>query len=110
MCEIKFSEAKWGNDTLYVEISETNSIVDYHYRIKIVDGHFNINYWYQTTMDTAIREIRTIEQRLILDNSELKKGEVIRGHTEYIGQCIEGCVDAEMKPIRIAGNFKVTVK
>jgi hypothetical protein len=110
MCEIKFSEAKLEKDTLHIEIFETNSLLDYHYKIKVVDGYFRINYWYQTTLDSSIREIKTIEQRLVLDKGRFKKGEVIKGHTEYIGQCIKGCNDAEMKPIHITGNFKATVK
>jgi len=110
MCEIKFSEAKIENDTLDVEIFETNSITDYHFRIKLEDGRFGISYWYQMTLDTAVREIKTIKQILVLDKGEFKSGEVIRGYTEYIGQCTKGCVDVEMEPIHIKGNFKVTVK
>ena len=110
MCEIKFSEAKFENDTINIEIHETNSIVDYHYKIKVIDGNFKINYWYQTTMDTAIREIQTIKQILILDKARFERGEVVKGHTEYIGQCVKGCVEAELAPIHIKGNFKVTVE
>jgi hypothetical protein len=110
MCDIEFAEAKLEHDTLSIEVSQTNSIDDYHYKIKIINGHFMINYWYQTTMDTSIRVIQTLKQTLILNNSKFKKGETIKGHTEYIGQCIKGCVTDEMKPIHIKGNFKITVR
>jgi hypothetical protein len=110
MCEIKFSDAKLINDTLHLEISETNSVADYHYKIQVFEGRFKIKYWYQTTIDTSIRDVTTIKQRLVLDKRRFKKGDVIRGHTEYIGQCIEGCLEEEMQPIHISGDFKATVK
>jgi len=109
MDEIKFTEAKLKNDTLNILIFEANTIFDYKYKIKIIDDEFKINFWYQTTIDTTEREIKTVKQTLILDKKEFKKGQEIRGHTEYEGQCIKGCATDE-KPIIIKGNFKVTVE
>ncbi|MBN8577378.1 MAG: hypothetical protein J0L66_10575 [Cytophagales bacterium] len=109
MDEIKFSEARIESDTLDILLYETNSIFDYKYKIKIVDGKFKIDFWYQTTIDTIDREIRTLKQTLILNKREFKKGDEIRGHTEYEGQCIKGCSTDE-NPIIIKGNFKVKVE
>jgi len=109
MNEIKFSEAKIKDDTLDILLFETNSVFDYKYKIKIVDNKFKIDFWYQTTIDTTGREIKTLKQILILNKKEFKKGQEIRGHTEYEGQCIRGCI-ADENPIIIKGNFKVKVE
>jgi hypothetical protein len=109
MDEMKFAEARLKDDTLNILIFETNTIFDYKYKIKIVDDEFKIDFWYQTTIDTTDREVKTIKQTLVLNRREFKRGQEIRGHTEYEGQCVSGC-DGDEKPIVIKGNFKVTVE
>lgn len=108
MDEIKFTEADLRADTLNIEIFETNPVFDYKYRIRVINGDFNISFWYHTTIDSTVREIKTLEQSLILSGKEFKKGQEIRGYTEYKGECIKGCAkDKEL--IYIKGNFKATI-
>jgi hypothetical protein len=109
MDEIKFTEARLNQDTLNVLIYETNTIFDYKYKIKIIKDKFRIDFGYKTTIDTTERQIKTVKQTLILNKKEFKKGQEIRGHTEYEGQCVIGCA-ADEKPIVIKGNFKVMVE
>jgi hypothetical protein len=109
MDEIKFTEATLDQDTLNILIFGTNAIFDYKYKVKIIKDKFKINFWYQTTIDTTVREIKTLKQTLSLNKKDFGKGQEIRGRTEYEGQCIKGCA-ADDKRIIIKGNFKVTVE
>ena len=88
MYAIRFTEATRKGDTIYVHIHETNTVYDYDYDLKIVDQKFSANFWYQVTIDSAVRKIETLESKLILKTKNFKKGSFLVGYIEYKGRCV----------------------
>lgn len=108
MYAIRFSDAKTKGDTIYVHIHETNTVYDYDYDLKIVDGKFSANFWYQVTIDSALRKIETLESKLIVKTKSFKKGSFLIGYTEYKGRCISLFDKNEIYIVR--GTFKVRLE
>lgn len=108
MYDIKFAEARMRGDTIIIQIHDTNTIFDYKYDLKIIQDKFLVDFWYQTTIDTAVRKIETVEGNLTLRNKRYKKGSELIGYTEYKGRCVT-YFDKD-KIYIIKGTFKVRLE
>lgn len=108
MYSIKFAKGKIKGDTIIIVIHDTNTIYDYKYDLKILRDKFSVNFWYQTTMDTAVRKIETIESKLMLKTKAYKKGAILTGYTEYKGRCVTLFDKNEIYIVR--GTFKVRLE
>lgn len=108
MYAIRFAETKRKGDTIYIQIHETNTLYDYDYDLKIVDQKFSPNFWYQVTIDSAVRKIETLESMLILKTKSFKKGSILVGYLEYKGRCVSFFDKNEIYTIK--GTFKVRLK
>jgi hypothetical protein len=103
-------KSSWGQikgDTVEIQLYNTSPGFYHEYVIKIWKTSFNIAYNYKTSGDPHVREIITDSATLVLNTKRLKKGQTIRGHTEYRGRCTKGCGIEEYK---IAGNFAVVLE
>jgi hypothetical protein len=108
MYDIKFAEAKTRGDTIVIEIHDTNTIFDFKYDLKIIQDKFSVDFWYQTTIDTAMRKIETVDGKLILRNKRYRKGAELIGYTEYKGRCVSYFDKNEIYIIK--GTFKVRLE
>ena len=108
MYAIRFSEAKVKGDTIYVHIHETNTVYDYDYDLKITDQKFSANFWYQVTIDSAVRKIETLESKLTLKTKDFKTGDFLVGYIEYKGKCVSFFDKDEIYVVR--GTFKVRLE
>jgi hypothetical protein len=109
MRQLRFSEGKLENDTVKILVFETNTIYDYEYNLKIFKDKFTIDFWYQTTIDTARRKIETVEGKLTLKSIKTTTGAELIGYTEYRGKCVEYCYK-EDEYYTISGTFKVRLR
>jgi hypothetical protein len=108
MYAIRFADAQKKGDTIYVHFHETNTVYDYDYDLKIVDGKFSSNFWFQLTIDSAVRKIETLDSKLVLKTKNFKKGSFLIGYTEYKGQCVSSFDKNEIYIVR--GTFKVRLE
>lgn len=108
MYDIKFAEARTRGDTIVIEIHDTNTIFDFKYDLKIIQEKFSVDFWYQTTIDTAMRKIKTVDGKLILRNKRYRKGSELIGYTEYKGRCVS--YFDKNKIYIIKGTFKVRLE
>ena len=108
MYAIRFADAKRKGDTIYVHIHETNTVYDYDYDLKIVDQKFSANFWYQVTIDSAVRKIETLDSKLILKTKSFKKESFLVGYIEYKGRCVSLYDKNEIYIVR--GTFKARLE
>jgi hypothetical protein len=108
MYAIRFADARKKGDTIYIHIQETNTLYDYDYNLKIIKDKFSANFWYQTTMDSAVRKIETVDTRLVMKAKSFKKGSFLIGYTEYKGQCVSDFDKNEIYIVR--GAFRVRLE
>jgi hypothetical protein len=107
--EIRFPEAKLKGDTLTITILETNEMYHHMYTIEVANNRYTITYDFLNSGEEFDRSIKTKNFRLILNTNNFKKGQEIRGYTEYKGICTKGCWPSHSK-FNIKGNFKVTIE
>jgi len=108
MYAIRFADAKKKGDTIYLHIRETNTLYDYDYNLKIVKDRFSAMFWYQTTIDSAVRKIETVDTRLTLKTKSFKKGSFLIGYTEYKGRCVSYFDKNKVYIVR--GTFRVRLE
>lgn len=95
-------------DTIVIELFETTA--DYHYLfdIFIVNGKYLIRYTREINDTEIVQKFKTIKSKLEFNSIEFSNGNNIRGHIEYIGNCVSGCV-TDSKKVKIEGDFAIRI-
>lgn len=105
LTEMNFAEAKLIGDTLQIEFRGYPGHIFDTFRIIIVKDRFWSNYNFIDDHDFNSKML-SIATQLILSKSQFKKGEIIKGYTEYSGKC-KNCKSG--KTIDLKGSFKVMI-
>lgn len=104
---MRFTEfTKRANDTLQLDIFETNPAYSQNLTIRMINNQFKMDINYQTSGPYNPRKIKTIKQVLILKNHPNTKNDSIFGTLNYRGICQSGCTGN----IEIKGVFKAKIK
>jgi hypothetical protein len=107
---IRESEALLRHDTLSILITQLDESVDHNFQIQIVNGVCFVFYDYSHPMDEENRILRTSEFTLTLNTAKLNRGNKVRGHVTYVGQCVSYCDDWLSNEFKISGNFVMTIR
>lgn len=97
-------ESFWKGDTLVIQIYETNPAYSQKLLLKIIKGRVSSKYDYISS-PVVRRKIKTINQKLVVNTMELKKGSRLKGYIEYRGLCVKNCDDE----INLKGYFYTLV-
>jgi len=95
-------------DTVVIELFETT--VGYHnlFDIVILKDQYLIRYSREINDTEFIQKFEPVKSKLELSSLDFSNGSKIRGHVEYTGRCVSGCLDKNKK-IKIEGNFAVKI-
>lgn len=104
---IRFANAKHENDTLKIEIQESNPASDPHVWITVSQNVFSAEFHFDASGPRVDRKFKTVDQRLSLIKSDLSKGERLEGHIYLKSECVEGC---QGKYFEIEGFFKALIE
>ena len=99
------------DDTLRVTLESINEAIYSKYTIKIIDKKCLITFHFtESGQATDPREITADNYKLVLDHGDFKKGNTIKGHTEFQGRCLTGYCPEYVKDLKVKGNFVVKVE
>lgn len=104
---IRFANAKRENDTLKIEIQESNPALDPRVWITVHGNVFKAEYFFYASGPRVDRKFKTVDQRLSLKKSDLSKGERLEGHIYLKSECVKGC---QGKYFEIEGFFKALIE
>jgi hypothetical protein len=108
MYDLRFAKARLNGDTIYIDVHDANTLFKYDYDLKIVKDKFLASFLYETTIDTAYRNIETVDAKLILKTKNYKKGTTLIGYTEYSGRCVSTFDKNDEYKVR--GTFRVKLE
>jgi flagellar basal body L-ring protein FlgH len=105
---IRSAKATMVGDALTIVIHENNPSYDHRYEIEISKGKYTIKYTFKTPgSEDEKREIVPVKEMLRLNTSTFKKGNAIRGYTEFSGECTGFCWD---DTLFVKGNFSIVIE
>jgi hypothetical protein len=105
---IRSSYAKLSGDSLLITLYGNATAYYHKYRVTIYKNHFDILYDYKISGPYTERKIVTITSKLILNTDDFLKGNIVRGFTQFYGECVRG--GCEGKKFNIKGNFKALIE
>lgn len=104
---IRFASAKLEDDTLKIDIQESNPALDPRVWITVHGNVFKAEYFFYASGPWVDRKFKTVEQRLTLKKPDLSKGDRLQGHIYLKSECTEGC---KGKVFEIQGFFKALIE
>lgn len=107
LTDIKFSRASLRGDTLDIELYQNDESHDHHYKVQIVNNKYTISYNFSYPVDTIERKIQALDYWLILNTNKFKRGNTIKGYTEFKGRCLKNCYH---DIITAKGYFNVAIE
>ncbi|MGB0368098.1 MAG: hypothetical protein ACPGD8_01760 [Flavobacteriales bacterium] len=110
---IRFCDAKLVNDTLEIFINDFTASTYDNLKIRVFENRFSSQYWTAYVWNYQQKEFQwtTIEQSLILNQSELEFDKSIRGEIYF--KCEERVLgESKTKPdtIELSGVFQAVIK
>ena len=105
--KIKLSRARLVNDTLRISLHTTTPAYHHEYEITIANGKYAIKYRFAGGGGVFDEVLEPTDTRLKLNSNQFKKGDIVRGYTEFKAKCVKPCNDGLFSAI---GNFKVIIK
>jgi len=105
--KIKLSRARLINDTLRIKLHTTTPANHHEYEITIANGKYAIKYRFVGCGGEFDEVLKPTDTRLKLNSNRFKKGDILRGYTEFKTKCIKPCDGGLFSAI---GNFKVIIR
>jgi len=96
------------NDTVKIEIFDNEASYAHSFNIIILKDRYVIRYSREIIDTEFIQKFEPVKSKLELSSLDFSNGSKIRGHVEYTGRCVSGCLDKNKK-IKIEGNFAVKI-
>ncbi|MCD9017139.1 hypothetical protein [Parachryseolinea silvisoli] len=105
--KIKLCHTQISNDTLKILLHTTTPAYHHEYEIIIAHGKYTIKYRFAAGGGIFDEILLPKDTKLKLQTNKFKRGDIIRGYTEFERNCAKPCKDVL---VVAKGNFKAIIQ
>jgi hypothetical protein len=95
-------------DTVVIKLFDNEESFAHAFDILIYKGNYMMRYSREINFTDLVQKFDPVKSKLELSSLNVSDGSDVRGHVEYIGECVSGCT-SKKKRVQISGEFTVKI-